>query len=82
VLKCLHRYANSSRLMASGPKDGLKIAAAVAAVFMACIVAIVYFLMAGAISAPVANLLFIALLGLYFGFGVLFGVYRLMNRLK
>jgi hypothetical protein len=60
----------------------LKLAAAVAGSFTALCVAVIYFMLRRAIPFQLALLMLVALVGLYFGFGVLFLVYRFTSRLK
>lgn len=60
----------------------LKIAAAVGGLFTALIVLILYLLGKAIITPPMALLMFVALLGLYVGFGVLIAVYRFVSRLQ
>ena len=67
--------------MASSTKKALKIALAVGALFMALIVLIVYLLAYRVITPQMALLMFVALLGLYVGFGALIAVARFVNKL-
>jgi hypothetical protein len=60
----------------------LKIAAVVAASFTALCVTVIYFMLRRTITFQMALLMLVALVGLYFGFGVLFLVYRFTSRLK
>lgn len=59
----------------------LKIAAAVAVLFTGLVAAIIYLLAKQAITFQMALLMFIGLLGFYFGFGVLIAVYRFVAKL-
>lgn len=59
----------------------LKIAAAVGLSFTALIVAVLVLLAKHVISYQMALLIFVAMLGLYLGFGVLIAVYRFVGRL-
>jgi len=60
----------------------LKIAAAVGGLFTALIVLILYLLGKEIITPQMAMLMFVGLLGLYVGFGVLIAVYRFISRLQ
>lgn len=60
----------------------LKIAAAVAGSFTALCVVVLYLMLRRTISFQLALLMLVALVGLYFGFGVLVLVYRFTSRLK
>ena len=62
-------------------KKALTIAGGIAASFLGFVSVIAYLSHAQAISVTVAKLMLVALLGLYFGFGVLIAVYRLISRL-
>ena len=61
--------------------NALKIALGVAALFMVLIGVILYLLAKRVITPQMAMLMFVALLGLYFGFGILIGVYRFISKL-
>ena len=67
--------------MATSNKKALKIALAVGAGFMALIVIIIYLVAKDVITPQMALLMFVALLGIYFGFGVLIAVYRFVSKL-
>lgn len=54
----------------------------VAGSFIACIVGIAYLAATGMVTRQMAILLGVALLGCYIGFGILIGVYRLINKLE
>ena len=60
----------------------LKIALAVGGGFMALIAVILYLLAKGVITPQMAMLMFVGLLGLYVGFGVLIAVYRFTSKLE
>jgi hypothetical protein len=60
----------------------LKIAAAVAGSFTGLCLLVVFLMLRRTISFQVALLMLVALVGLYFGFGVLFLVYRFTSRLE
>jgi hypothetical protein len=57
----------------------LKAIAAVAASFILLVGTIIFLLLAKIISLELAKLMLVALLGLYFGFGILIAVYRLLD---
>jgi ABC-type uncharacterized transport system fused permease/ATPase subunit len=63
-------------------KTALTIAAGVVGSFAALVGVIVVLSRTGTVSVTVAKLMLVALLGLYFGFGVLIAVYRLIRRLE
>jgi hypothetical protein len=67
--------------MATSNKKALKIALTVGAGFMALIVIIIYLVAKDVITPQMALLMFVALLGIYFGFGVLIAVYRFVSKL-
>ena len=67
--------------MATSNKKALKIALGVGALFMALIVFIIYLAGKRIITPQMAMLMFVALLGLYFGLGVLIAVYRFVSKL-
>jgi hypothetical protein len=58
------------------------IAAAVGGSFVALAVAIIVSAGAQVITFTVAKLMLVALVGLYFGFGFLIGVYQLLRKLE
>lgn len=60
----------------------LKVVAAVAASFIGLAGTILYLAAAKTISLTMAKLLFAALVGMYFGFGVLIAVYLTISKLK
>lgn len=60
----------------------LKKAAGVAAAFFALIGVVIVLAAKGVITPQMAMLMFVALLGLYFGFGVLIAVYRFISKLQ
>lgn len=49
--------------------------------FVAVVAALYYAVKIGYLSPQMALLLLICLLGMYVGFGILFGAYRLVNKL-
>ena len=63
-------------------KKKLKIAAAVSLSFTGIVVLVMVLLVKGVITFQMALLMLVALLGLYFGFGVLIFIYRFVERLK
>ena len=63
-------------------KSKLKIAAAVSLSFTGIVVLVMALLVKGVITFQMALLMLVALLGLYFGFGVLIALYRFTGRLK
>jgi hypothetical protein len=60
----------------------LKIAAAISLSFTGIVVLIMALLVKAVITFQMALLMLVALLGLYFGFGVLIFLYRFVERLK
>jgi hypothetical protein len=60
----------------------LKIAAAISLSFTGIVVLIMALLVKAVITFQMAMLMLVALLGLYFGFGVLIALYRFTGRLK
>jgi hypothetical protein len=58
------------------------IAAAVAGSFIALAATIIVLAAIGVLTLTVAKLMLVALLGLYFGFGFLIGVYQLLRKLE
>jgi hypothetical protein len=60
----------------------LKIAAAISLSFTGIVVLIMALLVERVITFQMAMLMLVALLGLYFGFGVLIALYRFVGRLK
>jgi hypothetical protein len=63
-------------------KKKLKIAAAISLSFTGIVVLVMALLVKGVITFQMALLMLVALLGLYFGFGVLIFLYRFVDRLK
>ena len=63
-------------------KKKLKIAALVSLSFTGIVVLIMTLLVKAVITFQLALLMLVALLGLYFGFGVLIFLYRFVERLK
>jgi hypothetical protein len=66
----------------SDNKKKLKIAAAISLSFTGIVVLVMALLVQGVITFQLALLMLVALLGLYFGFGVLIFLYRFVDRLK
>jgi archaellum biogenesis protein FlaJ (TadC family) len=66
----------------SDNKQKLKIAALISLSFTGIVVLIMALLVKGVITFQLALLMLVALLGLYFGFGVLIFLYRFVDRLK
>jgi hypothetical protein len=60
----------------------LKIAASISLSFIGIVVLIMALLVKRVITFQMAMLMLVALLGLYFGFGVLIALYRFTGRLK
>ena len=60
----------------------LKIVAGVAASFIGLVGVIIFLSEAKIITFEMALLMFVALLGIYLGFGVLIAVYRLIGKLE
>ena len=63
-------------------KKKLKIAALVSLSFTGIVVLVMVLLVKGVVTFQMAMLMLVALLGLYFGFGVLIFLYRFVDRLK
>jgi hypothetical protein len=63
-------------------KKKLKIAALISLSFTGIVVLVMALLVKGVITFQMALLMLVALLGLYFGFGVLIFLYRFVDRLK
>jgi len=68
--------------MTSPNKKSLRIALGVAGLFMALIVLIVFLRAKSVITTQMAILMFVAMLGLYVGFGALIAVYRFVSKLE
>jgi archaellum biogenesis protein FlaJ (TadC family) len=66
----------------SDNKKKLKIAALISLSFTGIVVLVMALLVKGVITFQLALLMLVALLGLYFGFGVLIFLYRFVDRLK
>jgi hypothetical protein len=66
----------------SDNKQKLKVAALISLSFTGIVVLIMALLVKGVITFQLALLMLVALLGLYFGFGVLIFLYRFVDRLK
>ena len=65
------------------PKNrALKVIAGIAASFAGLVGTIILLSVAKIVSFEMAMLMFVALLGLYIGFGILIAVYRLIGRLE
>jgi hypothetical protein len=60
----------------------LKIAAAISLTFTGIVVLIFTLMVKGVVSFALGMLMLVALLGLYFGFGVLIFIYRFVEKLK
>ena len=60
---------------------GMKIAAAASGVFSALVILILVLLANGVVTLQLALLMVVALVGLYFGFGVLIWIYRFVAKL-
>ena len=60
----------------------LKIAAAISLTFTGIVVLIFTLMIKGVVTFQLGMLMLVALLGLYFGFGVLIALYRFVDRLK
>ena len=60
----------------------LKVAAAISLSFIGIVVLIMWLLVKAVITFQMAMLMLVALLGLYFGFGVLIALYRFVSRLE
>jgi hypothetical protein len=63
-------------------KKKLKTAALISLSFTGIVVLVMALLVKGVITFQLALLMLVALLGLYFGFGVLIFLYRFVDRLK
>jgi hypothetical protein len=63
-------------------KKKLLIATAISLSFIGIVVLIMALLLEGVITFQLALLMLVALLGLYFGFGVLIFLYRFVSRLE
>jgi hypothetical protein len=63
-------------------KKKLKIAALISLSFTGIVVLVMALLVKGVITFQLALLMLVALLGLYFGFGVLIFLYRFVDRLR
>jgi archaellum biogenesis protein FlaJ (TadC family) len=63
-------------------KKKLKVAALISLSFTGIVVLVMALLVKGVITFQLALLMLVALLGLYFGFGVLIFLYRFVDRLK
>ena len=65
------------------PKNrALKVAAGIAASFIGVVGTIIFLLEKRIISFQMAILMFVALLAMYVGFGILIAVYRFMDKLE
>ena len=60
---------------------GMKIAAAASGAFSALVILILVLLANGVVTLQLALLMVVALVGLYFGFGVLIWIYRFVAKL-
>jgi hypothetical protein len=68
--------------MTAGNNRALKVAAGVAVSFMSLVVLILVLMANRVVTFQMALLMLVALLGLYFGFGVLIAVYRFIGKLE
>jgi len=59
-----------------------KVTAGFAVLFVALIAAIIFLAIKKMVAVQMAGLMFVALLGLYFGFGVLIAIYRFVGKLQ
>ena len=60
----------------------IKVAAGIAASFIALVGTIIFLSRARIVSIEMAMLMLVALLGMYIGFGILIAVYRLISKLE
>ena len=60
----------------------LKVVVGIAASFTGLVGTIIFLSEAEIISSTVAKLMFVALLGMYIGFGILIAVYRFVGKLE
>ncbi len=81
VIECQTAHATQGHTTMPMKKP-LIIAAGIAFSFIGFAVAIVFLSRTGIVSVAAAKLMLAALLGLYFGFGVLIAVYRLIGKLE
>ena len=63
-------------------KRALRIAAGVAGTFTALVVLVLVLMRRGVVTFQLGLLMLVALLALYFGFGVLIAVYRFVGKLE
>ena len=83
VIACAAQHNHFKITHTSVPRNrSLKVAAGIAASFIALAGAILFLAAMKTISLAVAKLMLVALLGLYVGFGILIAVYRLIGKLK
>ena len=82
ALCCRPKQSREVKRMPASNNRALRIAAAVAGLFFLLIVVIVYLAAKEVITPQMAMLMFVMLLGMYVGFGVLIAVYRFMNKLQ
>jgi hypothetical protein len=68
--------------MTSPNKKSLRIALGVGGVFMALIALIIFLRAKSVITTQMAILMFVAMLGLYVGFGALIAIYRFVSKLE
>jgi hypothetical protein len=68
--------------MAERNNRTLKVAAAIAASFTALAAGVIVLMVRRIVSFQMALLMLVALLALYFGFGVLIAVYRFVGKLE
>lgn len=60
----------------------LKVIAGIAASFTGLVATIILLWKAKIVSLEMAKLMFVALLGMYVGFGILIAIYRLISKLE
>jgi hypothetical protein len=68
--------------MTAPNKRALRIAAGVAGSFTALVILVLVLMKKGVVTFQLGLLMLVALLALYFGFGVLIAVYRFVGRLE
>ncbi len=78
----LDRLIAADLSMTSPNTKPMKIALGVGGLFMALIALIIFLLAKSVITTQMAMLMFVALLGLYVGFGALIAVYRFVSKLE
>ena len=78
----LGRLTAAAPSMTSPNKKSLRIALGVGGVFMALIALIIFLRAKSVITTQMAILMFVAMLGLYVGFGALIAIYRFVSKLE